>query len=483
LCSAKPTILTVNLKYYLMTSDRRKFLKQLGSTVILTSASLSSLAAMEDHERRVLQAEKPISSNDKIRIATIGMGIMGFNDTHAALTCPGVEFVGCCDLYQGRLQRAKEVFGPAIFTTSNYHDILNRKDIDAVIIATSDNWHSAIAIAAMHKGKAVYSEKPMVHYISEGLAEIKAQQETKAVFQVGSQRVSSIAFQKARELYQGGAIGQINSVEASFNRQSALGAWQYTIPLDASPQTVGWDQFQAHDKVKHAYDSNRFFRWRNYREYGTGVAGDLFVHLLSGIHFITGSKGPKKIFAIGGTYQWKDGRNVPDVMSAVVEYGHTKEHPAFQVTLRVNFISGEGERSSTKMVGSEGVLDLFDDQGFTIHKRKMPVAPGIGGWDSLSTYPEAMQKALLDDYNKKYSAADKQAPIIPGVTYQAPDNYNASNDHFANFMDAIRNGKPVVEDAVFGFRAAAPCLACNDSFFQNKVIHWDAEHMRIVNQV
>lgn len=464
-----------------MSTDRRKFLRQLGSTIVLTSASLSGFAAMEDHERRILQAQSRIGPNDKIRIATIGMGIMGFNDTRAALSCSGVEFVACCDLYAGRLVRAKEVFGPNIFTTNNYHEILDRKDIDAVIIATSDNWHSTIAIAAMHKGKAVYSEKPMVHYISEGLAEIKAQQETKAVFQVGSQRVSSIAFQKAKELLAAGAIGQINSIEASFNRQSALGAWQYTIPLDASPQTVAWDRYQANEKTKRPYDSNRFFRWRNYREYGTGVAGDLFVHLLSGIHFITGSKGPSKIYSIGELAYWKDGRNVPDVMNAVIQYPDSKEHPAFEVSLRVNFVSGDGEHSSTRVTGSEGVMDLSDENGFTIRKRKMTVAPGIGGWDSLSTYPEAMQKALLDEYNRKYSEADKHAEAIPNVTYGVPPGYNVSNEHFANFFDAIRTGKPVVEDAVFGFRAAAPCLACNDSYFQNKVIHWDAENMRIIS--
>jgi hypothetical protein len=167
-------------------------------------------------------------------------------------------------------------------------------------------------------------------------------------------------------------------------------------------------------------------------------------------------------------------------MTAVIEYPETKEHPAFQANLRVNFISGEGERSSTKIIGSEGVIDLDDDQGFTIHKSKMPVAPGIGGWDSLETFPEAMQKNLLSNYNAKYSAVDQQAVSIPGVTYHSPDGYNSSNDHFANFMDAIRTGKPVVEDAVFGFRAAAPALACNESYFNNKVIHWDAENMKVV---
>jgi predicted dehydrogenase len=331
----------------------------------------------------------------------------------------------------------------------------------------------------MHKGKAVYSEKPMVHHISEGLKEIKAQQETKAVFQVGSQRVSSIAFKKAQELYQSGAIGKINAVEASFSRQSALGAWQYTIPLDASEQTVRWDEFQANSKKKYDYDSNRFFRWRNYREYGTGVAGDLFVHLLSGIHFITGSKGPEKIFSVGDLTYWKDGRNVPDVMSAVVSYPESPEHPAFQATLQVNFVSGEGDRAVTKIIGSEGVIDMSDGDGFTIHKSKMPVAPGYGGWDSFNTYPEAMQKAIRDEYNKKYSAADQQAPKMDGIIYREPENYNASNDHFANFFDSIRTGKPVVEDATFGFRAAAPCLACNDSYFENKVINWDPVNMKL----
>ena len=146
-----------------MSSDRRKFLKQLGSTIVLTSAGLTSLAAQEEHERRILQAEKRITPNDKIRVATIGMGIMGNNDTRAALHSPGIELVGCCDLYTGRLERAKELYGANIFTTRNYNEILDRKDIDAIIIATSDNWHSRIATEAMHKGKAVYSEKPMVH--------------------------------------------------------------------------------------------------------------------------------------------------------------------------------------------------------------------------------------------------------------------------------------------------------------------------------
>lgn len=463
-----------------MSTDRRKFLKHLGTSVLLTSASLTSIAAKEENEVRILQAQKRIGPNDKIRVATIGMGIMGVNDTNAALTVPGIEVVAACDLYKGRLVRAKELYGKDIFTTMDHREILDRKDIDAVIVATSDNWHSQISIDAMRKGKAVYSEKPMVHQLSQGLEEIAVQRQTGKVFQVGSQRVSSIAYRKAKEVYESGAIGKINSIEASFNRQSALGAWQYTLPLDANLQNVDWARFQANAKNKVDFDPLRFFRWRNYREYGTGVAGDLFVHLLTGIHYITGSKGPESIYSIGDLAYWKDGRNVPDVMSAVIHYGETKEHPAFQVTLRVNFVSGEGEHSTTKIYGSDGVLDLGDGEGFTLRRNKMSVAPGIGGWDSLMTYPEAEQKKILDDYNKRYTAAQKEGQHDQDVVFKAPDGYNASNDHFANFFESIRTGKPVVEDAVFGFRAAAPALACNESYFQKKVIHWDAENMKVV---
>jgi predicted dehydrogenase len=251
------------------------------------------------------------------------------------------------------------------------------------------------------------------------------------------------------------------------------------MPPDQSPQTVDWEKYQSICKHKFPYDPKRFFWWRNYREYGTGVAGDLYVHLLTGLHFITGSKGPSKIFSIGGTTYWKDGRDVPDVMTAVLEYPETKEHPAFQVSLRVNFVSGQGETGSVKIVGSEGVLD-FTGNGFTIHRSKMSKAPGYGGWDALDTYPKAMQKQIIEDYNKKYSAEEQAVPKLSPIEYKAPENDDEHLDHFTNFFDGIRSGKTIVEDPVFGFRAAAPCLLCNESYFQNKVMHWDAENMKLV---
>ena len=460
-------------------NSRRKFLKQIGATSLLMP--LSSLAAYndEDIEKRIIAYEKKFSSNDTIRLGCIGMGIMGFGDVKTAIKVPGVEFVAACDLYDGRLERAREVFGKDIFTTKDFNKILDRKDIDAVIIATSDHWHDHISMEAMQKGKAVYCEKPMIHHINEGWPVIKVQQQTNAVFQVGSQVVSSIASVKAKEFYKAGEIGKLNCIEASFDRQSALGAWEYTMPPDASEKTVDWNRYQG-DAPKKPYDPKRFFWWRNYKDYGTGVAGDLFVHLVSRVHFITDSKGPSKIYSTGALTHWKDGRDVPDVMTAIMQYPETPDHPSFQLMLRVNFVSGLGEQGVTRYIGSEGAID-FGWNNFVLSKNKIPEAPGYGGWDSYDTYPEKMQKQIAEEYNKRWTATQQERPKLKPVSYSVPPGYDERFDHFTNFFESVRTKKPVVENATFGYRAAAPCIACNDSYFQKKIIFWDPVNMKIVN--
>ena len=110
----------------------------------------------------------------------------------------------------------------------------------------------------------------------------------------------------------------------------------------------------------------------------------------------------------------------------------------------------------------------------------MPKAPGLGGYDALFTYPRQMQEQLTTEYNLKYSAEERRRPTKPDITFTVPAGYDEHVDHFANFFDGIRAGKLVVEDAAFGLRAAAPALACNDSYFQQKIISWDAEKMKIV---
>lgn len=459
-------------------SSRRQFIRQLGGTSLLLAAGSVPVLASGMAKKSQSRYGAVPGPNDKIRVATIGMGIMGHADTESAIKIPGVELAAVCDLYNGRLTRAKEKFGNNIYTTRDYREIINRKDIDAVIIATADLWHARIAIDAMNSGKAVYCEKPVVQKISDGLPVIAAQKKTGKPMQVGSQRVSSIVYRKAKELYKTGIIGKLNCVEASFDRQDALGAWQYTMPTDGSAVTVDWDRY-IEGMTKIPYDAKKFFWWRNYKDFGTGVAGDLFVHLLSGIHLLTDSIGPEKIYATGQTCYWKDGRDVPDIMTAIMHYPETKEHPEFQVMLRVNFVSGQGDKGITRFIGSEGVMDMLDN-GFQVTNSIMSKAPGIGGWDSFDTYPEAMQKELMNEYNKKWSAEDQKRPVKPPVNYTAPEDYDEHVEHFRNFFDGVRDGKPLVEGPEFAFRAAAPTLACNDSYFQKKIINWDPLNMKVV---
>lgn len=462
-------------------TDRRKFIKTMGSASLLIGAtSLKGFSQNHDIEERILSGNSRIYANDKISIAAIGAGIMGHNNVDTALKIPGIELVAACDLYQGRLDHVKEKYGKNVATTRDYRELLQRKDIDAVLVSTADMWHARIAMDAMDQGKHVYCEKPMVKLIGEGLPVIKKQRTTGKVLQIGSQGVSSLAAAKARELYRSGAIGNLNCIEATYDRQSALGAWQYTLPNDATPKTVDWDAFisgsSGHKNDK--FDATKFFRWRNYKEYGTGVSGDLFVHLLSSIHVILDSNGPDKVFSSGQLSYWKDGRNVPDVMAAIMEYPESETHPEFQLTLRVNFASGKGPSGYVRFIGEEGVMELRGNT-VTINHSIMPEAPGIGGWDSLNTFTDAMQKELLGEYNVKYSESQKKRPTKEPIKYVAKEQDN-HKDHFIDFFEGIRSGSQVIEGPEFGFRACAPCLLCNESYFNEQIMHWDPVKMKLV---
>jgi predicted dehydrogenase len=400
------------------------------------------------------------------------MGIMGFSNTETSLQVPGVKLVGACDLYTGRLDRTRERFGKDIFTTKNYKELLDRKDVDAVIIATSDHWHDRISIEALNKGKHVYCEKPMVHKLEEGAAVIEAQKKTGKVFQVGSQRVSSMVTLKTKEIFESGAIGDLVLVETWNDRQGGNGAWQYSIPTDAKAGTVDWENFLG-DAPKIAYDPVRFFRWRNYQDYGTGIAGDLFVHLFSGLHTVISSKGPNRIYSTGGLRYWKDGRDVPDIMCGLYDYPSTDKHGAFTLQMRVNFVDGGGGGEMLRLVGTDGVITMGWG-AVKVERNKTSRNPGYGGWDSFDTFTEAQQK----EYEKWYKAnmaAEKKEMLQPETEFRAPENYSANYDHHMNFYNGIREKTPIAEDAWFSMRAAGPALATNKSYFDKKIINWDPE--------
>lgn len=464
-------------------NSRRKFLQKLGATSLVAASSpFASLANQAKAEERILHYERKISANDKIRLGVIGYGVQGHFDLNTALKVPGVELAGICDLYTGRIENAKETYGKELFTTRNYKELLDRSDIDAVMICTTDVWHARITLDALAKGKHVYCEKPMVYKISEGYPVMAAAKKSGKVLQVGSQRVSSIGYAKAKELLAAGEIGKLNMVNAVYDRQSSIGAWEYTIPKDADAMTTNWDKFievtENAERRSMAFDAKKFFWWRAFKEVGTGVAGDLFIHLLSGTHLITNSKGPESIFSTGQFSYWKDGRNLPDVMSGVLQYPDSKDHAAFLMTLQVNFISGTGGQEVIRLIGSEGIIEV-QGNNITIKHSLMPEAPGFGGYDSVFTFSKSMQEEMQKEYDAKWTPEQRKRKTKDDIIFKAPAGYSDHLDHITNFFDAIRTGETVVEDAEFGFRAAAPALACNESYFSKKIIHWDPVNMKL----
>jgi predicted dehydrogenase len=458
--------------------SRREFLKKALSTSVIASGL--STAAAQSQGIFTLPApaipSRKHQANDQVNIAVIGMGIMGFSNAETSTQIPGVKLVGVCDLYTGRLDRAKELYGKDLFTTKNYKELLDRNDIDAVIIATSDHWHDRISIEAMNKGKHVYCEKPMVHKLDEGAAVIAAQKKTGKVFQVGSQRVSSIVTLKAKELFESKVIGDLVLVETYMDRQGGRGAWQYSIPTDAKSGTVDWENFIG-DAPKVPYDPVRFFRWRNYQDYGTGIAGDLFVHLFSGLHTVTSSKGPNRIYATGGLRYWKDGRDVPDIICGLYDYPATDKHPAFNLQMRVNFADGSRSGERLRLIGTDGVITLGWG-GVKLERNKTPKHPGYGGWDSFNTFT-ALQQKEYEEWYKANHFDERQEMLQPETEYKAPEKYNSNLDHHMAFYNAIRENKPIVEDAIFSMRAAGPALASNKSVFEKKIVNWDPESAKV----
>jgi predicted dehydrogenase len=456
-----------------MTISRRHFLQSTGaaaSTIALTEATA---AAQE--------STKPLSANDHIQIGCIGFGIMGQGDMKTEASLPGVKIAAVSDVYDGRRTLAQERHGKDVFTTRDYRELLARRDVDAVIIATPDHWHARIATDALHAGKDVYCQKPMVREVPDGHMVIEAQKQTGRILQVGSQRVSSILYAKAKQLIKSGAIGQVHLIEAYINRSSSLGAWQYTVPPDASPQTIDWDQFLG-SAPKCTFDPVHVFRWRNYRAYGTGIPGDLFVHLFTGIHFVMDSMGPERVAATGGLYYWKDGRDVPDLMTGLYDYPETPSHPAFQINFSVNFEAGSGEGSDSqafRFIGTEGVLNLSVGSSLSISKRPRELDPGT----TADTFSKQMEEQILAEHAAKYPPQPETAASLHRdavETFELPEGYSEQVAHHQTFQNAIRTRTPVVEDAVFGLRAAGPALMSNVSYFERRIVAWDPVNMRLL---
>ena len=446
---------------FAMGSDfsRRRFLQ---TSALATGGLVAASNTVMALESPAIPARQDSSgSADHVRFGIIGVGMEGSSILSAALTLPGVECVGAADLYDGRHTLARQLTNnPNLPATRKYQELLDRKDIDCILCAVPDFWHRQVVVDSCKAGKDVYCEKPMSHTIAEGFEMVEAAQQHQRIVQVGSQRVSSALCGKAHELYSSGAIGDVSMVELSLGRNDPTGAWEYPPPFDLSPSTFDWDTWLK-DTTKIPFNPERFARWRCWREYGTGVAGDLMVHLLSGMQVTLGwNEPPRSAVALGGIFRWKDGRDMPDLHTVLFDYHGV---PVF---VRLGLSTETPELA--RFMGPHGILDAGEFSITHIHQ---------SGEDSAPSYydvgfPQPMRSHYEHEWHKKHDPAIGREPISQRVVYSG-DDWDDYRPHLWNFFQAVKTRQPVVEDAVFGNHTAIACHMANESYFRKRQVFWD----------
>jgi predicted dehydrogenase len=430
--------------------NRREFLK----TTTLAAAATSL----------VPEAFGKQAADDRVRVGVLGSGARAQGLMKEVLQLPGVQFTAVADAYRGRAEQAKAMTGGTARICGDYREILDSKEVDAVLIGSPDHWHKQMSLDALSAGKDVYIEKPMTYTVDEGNEIVAAVKRSNRIFQVGSQGMSSATERKAKELVQGGALGQVTLLRATYNRNTASGAWLYPIPPDASPETVSWEKFLG-SAPKHDFSLERFFRWRCYKDYSGGIATDLFVHLVTTIHFIMNAKMPSSIMASGQLYRWKDSRDVPDTLNAIMVYPD-----GFTVNLSSTFNNQSSRESGFEILGTKGAIAfrggslVFTPENLSEDNRWV-----------VESWQESLAKEYYDD--PKVKAEETPETWTPEMksTNQSWDEWgrNATYVHLAHFFDSVRSRKPPVEDAVMGHHAASCAHLINESARRDETVYWD----------
>ena len=437
--------------------SRRKFLQAGGGTAVAALLPAALAATQTGLAAAQSGPAQPYAGGDPVRFASIGVGIQGSSLLRAAVTLPEGKCVAACDLYDGRHTLAREIAGSSISTTRSYREILDNKDIECVIIAVPDHSHARITIDALRAGKDVYCEKPMSHSIAEGEAMVAAVAQSRHFVQVGSQRVSSQLFLKAKELRESGAIGDVLAVELALGRNSPGGAWQYPPPLDLSPANLDWEEWLGTGPKK-PFNPLTFARWRCWKEYGTGMAGDLMVHLLSGMQIATGINAiPDEAHSIGGIYRWNDGRNMPDLQVTSFRYG--------KVPVSVRLTLGTDTPEMTRILGPGGSIEVTGNSVILNPQLGVDRSPDYG----INGFPSAMHAAYEKQWHAEHDPMLAAHALDQTTVWHGP-SWDELKPHVANFFRSVRTRQPVVEDVVFGHHAAAACHMANLSYFEGKTV-------------
>jgi len=416
--------------------SRRDVLSHAGAAV-----SIASFAA--------LSAKRILGANDRINVAIIGIGNLGLRHLHERLlplaAQNSIRMVAACDIYTRAKERAHEVIGlQSKDIHHDYREMLERKDVDAVVIVTPEHLHYSMAMAALKANKDIYLEKPMTKSIDEARELAATVRKSDRVFQVGSQYLSDPRTHLAREVIEKGWIGPVVGAQASHGSNSLFGLWEYRIEPEATAKTVDWNAFLG-PAPKRPFSAERYFRWRKYWDYSGGIGPDIFYHELSPLLFAIGPQFPVRVSAHGGIL-FSRNREVPDVYSMTAEYEN------FSIELSAN--SGCSARAA--------------NQPKAIFGREATITFGSKGID---VRPEPL---FRDKFEKATGA--KELHLERGSTQDAAFRMA----HFVNFLDAVRSRKQPIFDADLGYRVSTAIQLGVDSYRESRMMLFDPKGERVV---
>jgi predicted dehydrogenase len=405
-----------------MNMDRRSF---------LTSA-VAGTAAVSLFPSRVLGA------NDRVRIGIIGSGSRGQEDMRSVMAVPGVEFVAIADVYSRHRDEAKAI-APNAGTYDDPRRLLDRKDIDGVIVATPLFLHAKYFLDTLAAAKDLYCEKTMTWDIAEAIACKNAADASKQVVQIGLQHESEGDHVDARQWVQQGLPGKINLVEAWMSRNSphGQGQWVRKVPSDCNPEHVGWDLF-LNDRPRETFNGNRFINWRLFWEFSGGNVTENMVHQIAWITTVLGLKEPAAASMSGGIFSEKDGRQVPDTIAVTLEYPENDLTVLWQSTFS-NSRYGLGEH----ILGSDGTIEHLSGSTDMITGKSE---------SGIHFYPEKVN-------SPNGSALKGQSKGV---------------DHMQNWIDCIRaRNKQTNAPVETGYLSAVAAHMANLSYRERRRITWE----------
>lgn len=432
---------------------RRAFLHGLAG-----AGTIAAVAAPAQSTRR--------NPSDVLGVASIGLGTQGYRLLTYAQAVPNTEIRVLCDLYEGNIQRAKKLCtNPKVRVERDWEKAIADPNIDIVLIATPDFWHAPMTVRAAQEKKSIYIEKAWCMRLDEAKAMRKAVKENDVVMQLGHHYNSSPYYRRAREIYRSGQLGTVSLVRTYIDRTNPYPVWKFytdynitEMPRDASPETIDWERF-IRNASKRPFDAERFFTWRFWWEYGTGIAGDVMCHVWDGVNMIMGMGIPEAVLTHGGDYFWKNPRDVPDMWNVVFDYP--------KQNLAVTYSSTH----SSKHVGEITEL-LGRDQTLEVSPRFCRTF----GAEWKPGYEEKAQEAQRTAQRLGLKPAD--AAVAPDYS-MGPDDLKLSS-HMEDFIDCVRNHKQPRCDVDRAFEEAVAVIMSVESFRKERKVRWDAAREEIV---